>query len=370
MGTTGAYTGAGRRGQVLVVFALVLFVLLGMAALAVDVGYLFSVRHELQRSADAGALAGASAFQEGPWDNTDLSSPTMVAADTRARDIASRDHVSRVPLDRNAEVAVSFPATDRIRVTTSRTANLFFARVLGVTSRPVNATAVAEAAVANRGLRCLKPWGVPLPWDDADGDNKYDPGERVYSLDELGAGFRIILKVGEPFNNPNNLDNIASLQQESGHFFALSLCDDSGGADYRNRIEAPCLDDCQVNEGDLVDLKTGNTVGPTRQGVDGLIATDAGATYDPATNEVRDSGYADWHDSPRLVKVPLYDPNQMLRQGSTQMQVDAFGGFWLEGYNTSQGTVIGYYVPDTAAGARSDTGPAPGPQLKVLRLVE
>lgn len=364
-------TRRGNRGQVLVIFALALLALMGVAALAIDVGHMYAVRNELQRSADAGALAGASAFQEGPWDNGDLASVTMTTADSRARSFASRDPVALTSLSATADVAVTFPSTDRIRVTTSRTVPLSFARVLGMPDRAISATAVAEAAVVDQGVRCLKPWGIPLPWDDANGNLQYDLGETVHPISDIPVGQKVILKVGEPFNNPNNLDNVTSLQQESGHFFALSPCGDSGGADYRNRIESMCLDDCAVSDGELVDLKTGNTVGPTKQGVDGLIAQDSGAAWDPATNTVTGSSYSNWMDSPRLVKVPLYDPSAMLSQGKTQLEIAAFGGFWLEGYNTQQGTVIGYYVKDVApGGGSSNTGSAPGPQLRIIRLVE
>ena len=52
----------GNRGQVLMLVAVMLAVLVGFAALGIDVAYMFSVRHELQRSADSGALAGATWF--------------------------------------------------------------------------------------------------------------------------------------------------------------------------------------------------------------------------------------------------------------------------------------------------------------------
>jgi hypothetical protein len=361
------------KGQVLVLFALMLFVLLGFAALAVDVGYMYTVRHELQRCADAGALAGASAFQTGTWDNASLSSPTMVEADRRARDYASRDAVATARLDPAAEVAVFFDrGQDRIRVDTSRTVNLFFARVLGHENAAITASAVAEAAVVDLGVKCLKPWGIPIPWEDANGNLQYDEGETVLDLDALTPGYEIVLKVGEPFNNPGNLDNITALQQEAGHFFALELCDDSGGNDYRNRIASPCLDGCSISEGDPVNLKTGNTVGPTKQGVDQLIAMDPYATFVEGSSPptVTGSSYSDWTQSPRLVKIPLYDPSELLRQGNTDMHVAAFGGFWLKGYDTTQGTVIGYYIPNAATGGSGNTGPSPGPFLKTLRLVE
>ena len=51
-----------ERGAVLILVAGTMVVLLGFAALAVDVGFLMSARTEAQRTADAMALAAASAF--------------------------------------------------------------------------------------------------------------------------------------------------------------------------------------------------------------------------------------------------------------------------------------------------------------------
>ena len=50
---------ANQHGAVLVFVAFLLIVLLGIAALAVDIGYVAITRNQLQNAADAGALAGA-----------------------------------------------------------------------------------------------------------------------------------------------------------------------------------------------------------------------------------------------------------------------------------------------------------------------
>ena len=42
-----------RRGNILALTAILMIVLIAFVALAVDVGYLYTVRNELQRSADA-----------------------------------------------------------------------------------------------------------------------------------------------------------------------------------------------------------------------------------------------------------------------------------------------------------------------------
>jgi hypothetical protein len=58
--------GAGERGTVAVTVALALTVLLGFAALVVDVGLSWAARAEAQTAADAAALAGAGRLAAGP----------------------------------------------------------------------------------------------------------------------------------------------------------------------------------------------------------------------------------------------------------------------------------------------------------------
>src|SRR5512140_1855171 len=115
----------GNRGQVLLVFLGGLLALLGVAALGIDMGYLYTVRHELQRCTDAGALAGASAFLSGNWSD----GATRAVADSRARAFAAKDKVAASFLSAGNEVTVAFPSRDRVRVDAVRTVNLFFARL-------------------------------------------------------------------------------------------------------------------------------------------------------------------------------------------------------------------------------------------------
>lgn len=188
-----------KQGQALVLFALCLVVLIGMAALGIDVGYMYSVRHELQRSADAGALAGASRFINAPGE-TGVWSDAAVQAEATARAIAfaTKDNVVQSPLFSQAgdNVIVTFPSQDRIKVQTERTVPLFFAKMfLGPTKR-ITAYAVAEAATVSQNTTCIAPLAVPMPWTEgAGGDpNRYDPGIDTVNpidntLDETCQGF-------------------------------------------------------------------------------------------------------------------------------------------------------------------------------------
>ena len=70
-----------QSGAMAVTVALLMVVLLSVAALAVDFGYMAWVKGELQKAADAGALAGARALV--PYTGTPLA-PNWAQAQTKA----------------------------------------------------------------------------------------------------------------------------------------------------------------------------------------------------------------------------------------------------------------------------------------------
>jgi hypothetical protein len=134
----------GDRGQVLIVVALAIVALVGFAALAVDVAYLITVRNELQRCADSGALAGASRWIEPgslPWSDSLVRSE----AESRAKNFASTDPVVQTHLDRDLEVFVEFPQDNQIRVETRRNVDLFFAPIFGIWNQEYRAFARARS---------------------------------------------------------------------------------------------------------------------------------------------------------------------------------------------------------------------------------
>jgi Flp pilus assembly protein TadG len=136
-----------RRGAILVLAAILMVVILGMVAFSVDMGYLVTCRTEMQRSVDAGALAGASAIGLG-----------AAEAEKAARDIIALNPVGRqtVP-DASVKIelgywdpqARAFQTTSQspsaIRVTAaSDDHSTFFGRVLGQQKFHVDAQAIAK----------------------------------------------------------------------------------------------------------------------------------------------------------------------------------------------------------------------------------
>jgi hypothetical protein len=367
----------GNRGQVLLVFVAALLALLGLSALGIDVGYMYTVRHELQRSTDAGALAGASAFFDGSWSDSAI----RAVADARARAFASKDKVASSTLSSGGQISVAFPSAERVRVDASRNVPLFFSRIFLGPTKTITAYSVAEASVVDTNVKGLKPWGIPFPWEDKNGNDLFDPGETVHRDCPEGItnpssyfcpGTQVILKIGTPKNSPKNPSGLPSLQQEPGHFFALDF-DGSGASGYRQAIEGESA--YPVSLGDSIALEPGNMVGPTVQGTKALLDGDPNSQWNALTAlPESDRFHADdgsWMNSPRVIRIPVYDPETALTNGRTDMVVAGFAGFWIESIEHHQGTVIGRYIPMRAFGqAGPAAGPTAGPVLKTLRLVE
>ena len=83
------------RGQVLVIFAILLVVLLGFAGLAIDVGRQNAEQRHIQTAADAAALAACRALIDGASD---------AAAASQGRSVA-RINIERSPAGANAQIA-------------------------------------------------------------------------------------------------------------------------------------------------------------------------------------------------------------------------------------------------------------------------
>jgi hypothetical protein len=116
-------------------------------------------------------------------------------------------------------------------------------------------------------------------------------------------------------------------------------------------------------------------VGPTRQGAGDLVNADTGSQWNEAVGLPESSLYhaadGSWMNSPRVIRIPIYDPEIALVNGRTDMVVAGFAGFWIESIDNHQATVIGRFLPMRAFGqAGPSAGPTAGPVLKILRLVE
>jgi hypothetical protein len=161
-----------RRGAVVVFFLISLPLMIGLAALSVDTGYLWVARAELQNTADASALAGASAYSTDEGFAEDWTAVTQIAR-TRAKSVALKNPVLRKELiladgdvilgkhdfDVPTGPLLSETPWNAVQVTARRTeasANgpvpLFFAQFFGRFTKDIIATARAVLDCRSAGL--------------------------------------------------------------------------------------------------------------------------------------------------------------------------------------------------------------------------
>ena len=135
-----------ERGQVLVIVALVLGVLIALVGLAVDGAVVYAKHSRLQAVADAAALAAAEALvAEDRVPTTDLAAESHQKAARRAaelyvrlNDLAAAVEVSVAPAPGGSRVAPS------VTVTLSQVIPLHFLSIIDVDAVPVSASATAS----------------------------------------------------------------------------------------------------------------------------------------------------------------------------------------------------------------------------------
>lgn len=388
------------RGATLVIVAFALLLIMGLAALAVDLGFFYVARTEAQRAADAGALAGATTFAISSCTSGTTGCAAMqTAARNEAISVGNKNLVAGAnPNIQAADVTFPTPPSPTnplITVKVQRsTANgnalpTYFAKILGISTVDVSAVATAEAYSPGTssgpavGTTCVKPWLMPNC--DAAHTTPTNPlcsGTQAYYIDPTTKqivnpsviGSQITIKPGSPGAT------IAPSQ-----FFPVVLppgtapvecptCSQGGGGGgaslYRQNIE--CCNTRTISCGSItLQPETGNVVGPTRQGVDCLIHEQNNGSGQDIRNV--DGSITGGNSNPNpalrgqpvtisdsIITVPLYDGAQLCPGGSCAASVSAnvvgFMQMFIKDETNPQGTVDAYILKISSCGSSSGGG--------------
>lgn len=155
-----------ERGASAVLVAIMLVALVGVGALAVDAGALWSDRKQLQNGADAGALAVAQTCATKPSDPECAvgASTTLLAEGNKT--------------DANAAGVVTDKGSNSVTVRTTSNRQLWLANVFGVASADVKAEATARWGALGAGNT------IPLAFPEID----YKDGELCLPVKSGGDG--------------------------------------------------------------------------------------------------------------------------------------------------------------------------------------
>ena len=262
-----------QRGQSLVVITVFMMSLLGMAALAIDVGSWYQTKRSLQADADAAALAGASQLPAG-WSFAQSAAQGNYAKNGKGSDSVTYQNVT------------VNTANDSVKVTTTRSANSYFARLFGHSSATITVSATATVESFSSIGSGSAPWGV------------------------MKQSFTVGNSYPMYTDNRANANN-GALQD----YYANPTCtpggNPNGANDYAHEIggsfDPSGLTVCPIKVGDQIPTKTGNNSGKTASGLNTRITSNGGWLPTSSIVSFTNGGLVNvlLPNSPQLVTVPV-----------------------------------------------------------------
>jgi Flp pilus assembly protein TadG len=287
-------------------FAVFAMCLLGMCALAIDVGTWYQDKRHLSADADAAALAGAAAI------------PTNSAI------AAATANFTKNRLSPNEQVTVTTPAFDTVTVKTTYSAPTFFSKIFGKTSTTITATATARIRANGVAQHHVSPYVVTV--------QTYNNGQGtvLFSCDASGNCGTVDLPMADNTSGGSCSGNVYS-----------GITGNVQGA------ITDTLDIGKLVVGGCLSPKTGNAQ-PSANAVNNLPGSfNQDLQYLGAAGQYQVSPQS-WDDTqglpPRLIYVPIV---QSFAQGTNaNMTILFFAWFYITGATGSgQGLHInGQYV--------------------------
>jgi Flp pilus assembly protein TadG len=294
------------RGQAGVIMTLAMVTLLGVTALGADVAVLYFNWVQLQKGADAAALAGANYL-------------TGDSSTDSNRVVAATNNYAQLNGIQQGEIVSTSVASDHKSVTivVFRNVPYFFARVLGLTTGRVAARATAGINGTAKPIGVV-PLGLPCTQADAQLANcngryvEYKDGGPLYQ-----------------FNLPNPNGQI-----KPGNWEPLAI-GGSGGANFRDLISQGYQGAVAIDDMVQVSTEPGKLVGPTVQGFEDRMRSAGATSYVQTPPENPSPG--DW----QVILVPMVDFTNA--QGSSSVPITGFAEMWVTGVSRT-GTISAYFL--------------------------
>ncbi len=276
-----------ERGNVVLLMALSLMLLLAMAGIVIDGGSLYVARAQLQKAANAAALSGAQELTGASNDVERIARETL------------HFHHEETSLD-----LLDIQMEDQVSVGLTRTVPLGFSGILGVDDVPVSVAATAELGVIGEAMGAA-PLGIdesiPLVYNQ----------EYRLKVDSSGV--------------------------DTGNFGVLAL-GGPGAATYEDNLRFGYGD--SIGIGDILETQTGNIAGKTRRSVKERITN---CPYPP--------GEMFHRDCPRILLVPVYRPYNQTSNQLKEVEVTGFSYFYItEPMSSHDTSITGKFIKRAGTG--------------------
>lgn len=259
------------RGSIAILTVLVLTVLLGFGSLATDMAVLYAEKSNLQNAVDASALAGSQELPHNPQAAISKASEYALANDTVL-----------------SSVVISADNKE-IKVTAEKNVPLYLARILGIESKNVGASARAAILSPNSLVGV-----VPLSITNQD------------------------FSFGEEYTLKSAPEN------DSGWFGPLRI-DGQGSPVYENALAYGSS--TPVSIGDIIAVEPGNMSGPTQSGLASRLNSDTRVPQNTFEDHDR--------DAPQIMYIPVVEVISHSGSSVHEVEVIGFAAFFVEDYSGS-----------------------------------
>lgn len=278
-----------EKGATVVLVALCITVLVGMAAIVTDVGLVYLNKWKLTNAVDASVLAGAQELPQSPD-----------SAVIKALDYAAKNGLDPTTV----QVTVSIDKSE-ISMVSQKEVNLFFARAIGYSKSNVEAKAKAKVGPL-KSVMGVAPLGIQ--------EQNFIYGQQYQ------------LKMGQGVN---------------GWFGPLTL-GSSGASNYEANLEKGY--NLELKVGDIINTETGDMSGPTKQGIKYRI--DNSVRTPPNTYDNFD------RDCLQVLMIPVIRPVSYDNGQVKSVEIVGFAAFFVDRVPSSgnDSIVTGYFVNQIATG--------------------
>lgn len=393
-----------QRGSIMALTAVTITAMIGLSALAIDLGYLFSARNQFQNGIDAAAIAGAAGLRV--TIESDLNSPHQTSLiQGMAVQYAGYNQVRRykdpnpnsgqansnnINLDPNAVSIDANVNPPRVVVNTSLDIPMLFGGIFGFSSIDMNATSTASIYPVDGGTgamaSCWRPLLIPDTFYDGSNIVRYvgDPNRGGFNLpDQNGDYYRSRFAAGArngyPFvdgltaigtsvtglrdtaliseigtvtimgQNVNlqrdfyRIANFSGLPQTT--FDALSV-GDLANFGYCGEIrvgqDIPVYSPADFTTYDQVRIGLQSLKGRTADSID--LSTLGQYYY------IRSASYPGPNTHAAIIPVLLFNPVELIRNPTTNvLRVTNFGFFFLQSVQ-ADGSLQGFFVREIVSG--------------------
>lgn len=296
-----------ESGSSIVIFALLMVVMIGVAGLVIDMGVLYEAKSSLNKTVNTAVLSGA---QE------------LINGDSEVREVVQRILASEGEEESLKAINIERNDSYKLNVVLEKEVPLYFLRLFKLNSMKISSSASAKLAAMSRAAGA-----VPLGIDES------IPLEYMKEYD---------LKVD-------------SGDSEYGNFGILALSG-TGAMLYEQDLRYGYKYEIKV--GDIISTQTGNISGKTIDAVNYRI-----------NSSIYPEGDITSRDNPRIILVLVYQPYEISSNQLKQVKVTGFAYFYIKApMDSHDSSIKGYFIKRAGNGFGDDSLVSKG--AYAIRLVE